>query len=308
MALVLFFLESRRHLTSKHLPTLSVTAFHIRSLCFAAKNLCLGLLVYVFVLLFASSQTRGQDLVPPLVDPRTPNMVAVGFGTVSDYLGSDDYFLGPVPLIRYQPPSGNRYILMAGNAVSSNIANHSWLRTGPTGLYRFGRDDVQDEVVRRLPAIGDSLELGWAIGAEWVDARNIARRGRIDVYASHDVTGTHGGTHVGLSATGWVPVPDIGLFGIYGAVLWSDTSYTDTYFSVSPAASSDSGLPVFKAGSGLRDARVALTSIWPVDGHWAIGASVAYMRLLGDAARSPLTSGRGDPNQFLGGIGIGYTW
>lgn len=304
MALILFCLEGRRGLTTKHLPTLSVTTFQIRSLYSAMRNLCFGLLVYIFALLFASTQTRGQDLVPPLVDPRMPNMVAVGFGAVSDYLGSDDYFLGPVPLIRYQPSGGNRYILMAGNAVSSNIVNHSWLRTGPTGLYRFGRDDVQDTIVRRLPAIENSLELGWSIGAEWVDAHNIARRARIDVYASHDVTGTH----VGLSATGWVPVPDIGLFGLYGAVLWSDTSYTDTYFGVSPAASSASGLPIFKAGSGLRDARVALTSIWPVDGHWAVGASIAYMRLLGDAARSPLTSERGDPNQFLGGIGIGYAW
>ncbi len=262
-----------------------------------------GLFLFMFL-----TQVLGQDLVPPLVDPRTPNLVALGAGTVPDYLGSDDYISGAIPIARYQPDGQNRYVFLSGNALGTNIIDHPWLRTGPTALYRFGRDDVKDEVVNRLPSIDGGLELGWSVGAEWIDPNNIARRMRVDTYASHDVSGTHDGMHIGLSVVGWLPVPDIALLGFYGAVLWSDTSYTDTYFSVTPAGSGASGLPAFEAGSGLRDGRLAITSMWPLGDRWVVGAGVSYMRLLGDAADSPITSDRGDPNQFLGGVGVGYTW
>ena len=44
------------------------------------------------------------------------------------------------------------------------------------------------------------------------------------------------------------------------------------------------------------------------NGGFAVFAVASYDRLLGDAADSPTTSVRGSPNQFLGAVGIGYTF
>lgn len=249
-----------------------------------------------------------QELVPPMVDPRTPNIAAVAAGFVPDYIGSDDYIGGAVPIVRYQPDGQQRFVFLYGSVLGSNLLDHPWLRTGPMGIYRFGRSDVRDEVVDRLPDVNGSLDLGWSLGAEWIDPENIARRVRIDAFATHDVTGEHDGTVAGVSSTGWIPIPKVMLLGLYGAVSWGDDSYTDTYFSITPGGAAASGLPTFEAGGGVRDARLAAVGMWPIGENWVVGAGLLYMRLLGDAADSPVTKDRGDANQLLGGIGLGYTW
>lgn len=58
----------------------------------------------------------------------------------------------------------------------------------------------------------------------------------------------------------------------------------------------------------LGDARFAVAGMWPLSDHWVFGATVAYLRLLGDAADSPITKDRGDANQIIDSVGSGYTW
>jgi outer membrane scaffolding protein for murein synthesis (MipA/OmpV family) len=72
-------------------------------------------------------------------------------------------------------------------------------------------------------------------------------------------------------------------------------------------------LPIFSADGGLN--RISTFSILSYDldrnalnGGWSVYGVGGYSRLLGDAADTPFTSERGSANQFIAGLGLGYTF
>ncbi len=243
----------------------------------------------------------------PLAPPTTPNFAGLAVGTAPDYLGSDDYIVGPAPIVRYQFENQQRYVFLYGNALGSNIIDHPWLRTGPTAIYRFGRNDPNDDVVAALEDVDASLDLGWTIGAEYIAPDNPGRRARLDAFVNTDVTGSHSGTVLGLGATGWTPTP-FALVGAYAGLTWADDNYTSTYFDVSPEGADASGLAAFDAGAGARDVRGALVAVVPATESWLLGVGVIYSRLLGDAADSPIVADQGSPGQLIAGVGAAFVW
>jgi hypothetical protein len=60
------------------------------------------------------------------------NLVAVGVGLYPDYIGSDDYAVGAIPLARYQY-WGKRDIQLIGNTLSVNLLDAGGWRLGPHG-------------------------------------------------------------------------------------------------------------------------------------------------------------------------------
>jgi outer membrane protein len=264
------------------------------------------LLVGTMVAAWATA-SAGQEFVPPLASPTAPNFVGLAVGMAPDYFGSADYFVGAAPVMRLQRDGTEQSVFLYGNAFGSNLVDHPWLRTGPSAVLRFGRSDVDDDVVDRMRDVDMSLDLGWQIGAEFIDPDNVARRARIDAYATHDVTGAHDGYVAGISASAWTPTPFF-LLGVNASVSWGSDDYTGAYFGVDAVDSGRSGLPMFEAGEGLRDARIAAIALVPVTSRVIVGAGVIYSRLLGDAADSPIVSDRGDANQFIFGIGSAYSW
>jgi outer membrane protein len=196
---------------------------------------------------------------------------------------------------------------LLGTVFTSNILDHPVLKTGPTGVFRLGRSDVDDDVVADLPEIDASLDLGWTVGAEFVDPDNSARRVRADVSFRHDVTDAHGGYVLGASTSGWTPTPFF-LLGGFASVTWGSDAYMNTYFGVEPSGSAASGLPAFDARSGARDVAAGLVAIIPVNDRMLAGAGVLYSRLLNDAADSPIVDLRGERDQLLYGIGVAWAF
>ena len=92
-----------------------------------------------------------------------------------------------------------------------------------------------------------------------------------------------------------------------------DGDYANTYFTVSPAGSVASGLPTFQARGGWKN--VGINALVGVDfdgdltnGGLAGFVTGGYTRLLNDAKRTPLTSIRGDSDQWLVGAGLAFTF
>ena len=81
-----------------------------------------------------------------------------------------------------------------------------------------------------------------------------------------------------------------------------------TYFGVRASDCAPSGLPAYSADAGFRNVRLTFGAMVPVTEHWLIGIGVMYMRLVGNAADSPIVDDRGSPNQFSGGLGVAYAW
>ena len=236
-----------------------------------------------------------------------PNYVSGGIALVPDYMGSDDYTVAAGPAARFSF-AGNREIKLIATTLSSNLLDHEYLRLGPVINYRFARDSVDDEVVDLMRDIDGAFELGVTAGVDFMNDTNPRYRFGAFVEVLQDVTGEHEGLLVTGSLQYWRPLGLAWDFGIRAAVTYASDDYMDTYFGVSADDSARSGLPQFSAGGGIRDVTVIPALILHFSRTWHVGGFVRYQRLLSDAADSPVVDLRGDPNQFIVGLGVVYSW
>jgi outer membrane protein len=81
--------------------------------------------------------------------------------------------------------------------------------------------------------------------------------------------------------------------------------YMRAYFGVTPIESVSSGMATFKPGSGLKSAGAELGVRYDFTPEWALHGNVAYERLIGDAADSPIVK-RGEENQVTAKVGVSY--
>jgi outer membrane protein len=257
--------------------------------------------------LLASSSARAQEAVP-IITPTTPNYVGVGLGVTTDYIGADDYFFGGLPLARHQFGEGFRYASLVGTFVDLNLVNPPIIRFGPTAQLRFGRSDVDDRAVRRLPSIGDTVEAGVFGGLEFVDPGDPRKRLRIDLRLQQDLLSEHDGWLASGGVQGWYPVEGLAEIGLTLGTTDGNGDYMATFFDVRAADSTQSGLADFDADAGFRDVRLTLGALVPVTEHWLVGAGVMFMPLVGDAADSPIVDDAGSPNQISGGLGVAHAW
>ncbi len=84
---------------------------------------------------------------------------------------------------------------------------------------------------------------------------------------------------------------------------WADADEAQTYFGVTPQQSAGTGLPAYSAAAGWWRAGCETLIDVKISGGWSVTADVAYTRLLGDAARSPIVE---SADQFGAGLGLTY--
>ena len=84
---------------------------------------------------------------------------------------------------------------------------------------------------------------------------------------------------------------------------WASGKTMQTYFGVTAVQAAASIFPRFDAGSGVRDVRGGVNIIYRLSPHWFLAADTSVTRLLGDAARSPISIS--DTNVMTIGM-IGY--
>ncbi len=258
------------------------------------------------IMTLAGTPGHAADLRLVIAPGALPNYVGLGAGVANDYVGSDDLAPGGLPLARLSWE--NRYVSLEGNYLAVNLVNHPVIRFGPAGLYRFGRDDVDDNIVDRLPSIDDTVELGGFAGLEFVDDEDPRKRLRFDVDFLHDVADEHGGFVVSASARVWHPLTSSTEAGFALGTTYGSTDYMSTFFGIGSGGAARSGLSTYEADAGLRDARATLVVIQSLSENWHVGAGLLYARLLSEAADSPVVDDRGSANQIVGGVGFAYSW
>ena len=103
--------------------------------------------------------------------------------------------------------------------------------------------------------------------------------------------------------------------GVSLGATWVDGAYARYYYSITPEGSAATGgqLPVYAARSGVKDWGATLYYGVDLDGDFrnggfGIAAALGYERLLNSAAETPIVSLRGDRDQFLALVGVGYTF
>ena len=84
------------------------------------------------------------------------------------------------------------------------------------------------------------------------------------------------------------------------------------YFDVDAADSVASGLPVFRTRGGWKNWTVGAAGTYSLTGNllkgWKLVAGGTYKKMLNDYGDSPLVSVAGSRSQWLGAVGVAYTF
>lgn len=254
----------------------------------------------------AARQGNAEDFALPLDLPQF-NFIGLGAGAYPDYLGSSDYTAGVAPLGRLSL-GGSRFVRLMVNEMRVNVLDHPNWQLGPMGLWRFGRKDVDNGVVDRVHHIDDSISLGLFGTYLWRDPQEVRKIAGVGAWALGDVSDVYNGWTAGLNAYVMQPVAKMVTLAGGTAFTYGDGKYMEKYFGVTTADSLASGLPIYMPGSGVRDVRGWAVAMLHLSQQWHLGAGVMYMRLMGDAADSPIVSDEGSQNQWVYGMGALYAW
>lgn len=243
--------------------------------------------------------------------------VGVGGFYGPSYEGSDDYVLFPAPIVQGRllgvaitPRAGGVALDVVPDAKDAKVG----FSLGPVVNIRRDRaSHIKDPVVRSLGKLDTAVEVGGNAGVTVYDLLTGYDSLTFSADAKWDVAGAHKGMLWGPSVSYFTPVSRGAAVNLSLSAEHMDDDYANYYFTVTPAQSVASGLPAFAARSGWKSVGVNILAGFDFDGDLTNGGLAGflvggYSKLMNDAKRTPLTSIRGDNDQWLVGAGLAYTF
>jgi outer membrane protein len=246
--------------------------------------------------------------VPGIGSDLIPNFVGVGVGSTSQFTGSAQRTIGVLPGARYKFEGSERFVEWYGPLADVNVLDSREWQFGPALNLRFGRHDVDDDVVAKLPDVDNTIEGGLAGSYTYIDPGAIPFRLRVGGVMLVDLGHAFHGFDDTVYASLWMPLSRTMIVGLGTGTSWGSASFQQAYYGVTPAGAAASGLPAYMPASGLRQWYAWPALVVQMTPKWFLGAGAFYQRLLGDAAASPIVQQRGDRNQWTMGLGVGYAW
>jgi MipA family protein len=282
---------------------------------------CMRSLVLVATILFASSALAQGGPPPggPREEDRYSLTLGIGGGIAPEYEGSSDYGFQPGGIIQgkvdgfdFQVRGPNIYVDLVRDAPGSQ-----WnVIAGPVAQVRFdrtSRSDLRDPRVALLGTRETAVELGGYVG--------ISKRGVLippasltfDLAFVHDVAGAHDSFILTPSVALASPVSQRTFARLGVSADYVGGGYGRTYFDVSAIGAPIPTLaPYATDGSGLKSIGTNLLLTHDLGGDnrkgWGLFGLSGYKRLLGQYARSPIVRDAGDADQFLGVVGVAYSF
>jgi len=245
--------------------------------------------------------------------------VAVGGALSPSYTGSDEYRIKPGVIILARVSGytiATRGTFITVDALAKSGHDRTEWSLGPAAGVRLNRaGSVSDAQVRAL----GKLDPAWEVGG-WV---GVTRRGvltsredslSLRVSALADVSGAHGSYMISPTVEYAMPVSRGTLIGLSLSTDYVGGGYGRYYFNVSPSGGQASGLAPYIGGgkAGFLRATGGLLVVQSLSGDlrkgWALVAGGTYSRLFGRYADSPIVRDAGDRNQWLGGLGVAYSF
>lgn len=244
--------------------------------------------------------------------------VGIGAGYTTSYDGSDEYVFFPAPIAQgsvggfdfgARGPGLYVDVIRDGNS-DSNVK----IVAGPLVRVRLDRHSkIKDTVVRLLGKRDVAVEVGATVGVQIQKVLHDYDQLALSTDVQWDVAGAHGGRLITPSISYTTPLSPGIITNLNLNAVHVDDDYARTYFSVDPAGSLASGLPVFDADGGWKSYGATFLVGADLsgdirDGGWGLFGLVGYSRMTGDAKRSPVTSIRGDADQWFFAGGVNYTF
>jgi outer membrane protein len=241
------------------------------------------------------------SMLPPVSGTWTV-MVGIQGGYKPDFEGANRAMLSPAPFFSiYRAGSVVDQFRAPRDSASIALIDFGDLRAGPAGKFVSHRKADSYSELNGLGDVKNAVELGGFVEyypVDWFRTRGELRQG----------IGGHNGVVADLSADFIIPVVQHFTFSAGPRFTWESSKATSPYFGIDAAQALATGLPVFDAKGGAHSAGAGGQVSYRVDPRWEVHAYVEYERLLGDAAKSPLVTVRGSPNQTTFGIGAAYSF
>ena len=225
-----------------------------------------------------------------------------------EYEGSDHYKVNPVPDVEIT--YNNRFFL-SRQGLGANLLTTDNLTLGAAVAFDGGRRSKKDKALSGYRNVGNTA-------IRRVFAEYTIDRLMLSADVATDLLGDgHKGTEATLSAT-WMFNPTGQTMVLLGPSLtWASDDYMHSYFSTTadrlrPTGPTELVIPGsragYKADAGFKNAGLTAILIHPLGDNWSVMGIAGYSRLLGDAADSPFVKDNGSRDQFMGGLGLSYTF
>ncbi|CAM8668516.1 MipA/OmpV family protein [Sphingobium sp.] len=252
------------------------------------------------------------------------SMLTIGAGAavIPSYEGADEYRVMPIVQARGKVRDfafWTRGTALYVDAIPDPTGTGFDFELGPVvnvRLDRTSRKGIKDDAVRLLGKRDIAVEVGGFVGIGKTgvitsDYDNLAAR----VAVTKDVAGAHGGAVITPTIEYYTPLSMTSFVGASVSADYVSKKYGRTYFDITPQESLASGLAVYDRagrGSGFKRLNVNLSAGKSLSGDlrkgWAVFGVAGYARVLGKYADSPIVADVGSRNQWVGAIGVGYTF
>ena len=228
-------------------------------------------------------------------------MLGPGLRSRPAYDGSASQRTELVPVIRYFGPvifvrstqgvleGGLRMALAPGLHAGAQVAYEPGRRTRESGF-------LQSHAIagiERGASVGLQLEWDHSIGPV-----PLTLLGRVRKHTDSDR-----GAQADLRLSAGVYRSGRVSAGVFTQTTWADAKSTGSFYDMAPQQSVTTGLPAYRAGSGLLFASFGL--LWSVDlsREWVVVGSMESRHLHGDAERSPLAERE---SNYYASAGLAY--
>jgi len=270
--------------------------------------------------ILVSGTAQAQD-APEEATALNGDRLTVGLGAIYNpsYRGSDDYRVSPVPLVQGQVAGISINPRPGGiglDLIPDDRANGFGVSLGPVVSYSGNRArDIKDKVVRASGKLDDAVEVGATAGITAYKLLNPFDSLTLSADVRWDVAGAHEGTVITPNLSYTTPLSRGALVSLNLGARHVSGDFARYYYSVTPEQSIRTGgaLPVYNAQKGWDSMSVGAIGAFDLDGNllnggMSIFAIAAYSKMLNDGKDTPFTSIRGDADQWLGGLGLAYTF
>ncbi len=262
----------------------------------------------------AFAQERDSSLPDPN-DRSDSFTIGAGAAWMPDHEGADEHKLVPAAAIRGRL-SGISFFTRATYLYVDFLPRGSGkldFDAGPIAGVRFNRTGrVKDPVVDLLPRRNTAIEVGGFAGLTLHGLTNPYDALSVRVDVVKDVGNAHKSTLITPTLEFGTPLSKTFYIGASASAEWAGDGYADYYYSITPADSLASGLPVYAAKGGFKNWKVGLLANQSITGNLLHGLSlfgtVNYGRLKNDFAASPIISLRGSPRQTFAALGLAYSF
>ncbi len=274
-----------------------------------------------------AQEVNPPENAPPEIDMENTafsgDYLSVGAGVAvsPSYTGSDDYVFNALPIVQGSLGGVDISPRAAGLKLDfiQDPAEGVGFDLGVAGRLRSNRaQQIEDEIVEQYGELDRAIEVGPTAGVSFPKVLNPYDSLTVSTDVLWDINGAHDGVVVSPSISYFTPLSRSMIASLSVSAEWADESFQNYYFRVEDAdfigSSVGDMLPEFQPeGSGFTNAGVNLLLGFDLDGdltNGGLGLIVVggYSRVLGDAKDTPFTDLRGSKDQFLGAVGIGYTF